>query len=86
MKLYELTGELKSLFDDIESGVIPEEAIADTLAMVEGGFLDKVDNVACAYKNYLAEAEAIKAEAKRLSERAKRKEDCAEKLKDYLSL
>ena len=85
MKLYELTGELKNLFDDIESGVIPEEAIADTLAMVEGDFLDKVDDVACAYKNYLAEAEAIKAEAKRLSERAKRKEACAEKLKDYLS-
>lgn len=85
MKLYELTGELKNLFDDIESGVIPEEAIADTLAMVEGDFLDKVDDVACAYKNYLAEAEAIKAEAKRLSERAKRKENCAEKLKDYLS-
>jgi hypothetical protein len=86
MKLYEITGELQKLIEDIEEGCIPEEAIADTLGMVEEDFLDKVDNVACAFKNLLAEAEAIKAEADKLKDRFEKKKAVAERLKEYLSL
>ena len=86
MRLYEITGELQALLNDIEDGLIPEEAIADTLGMVQEEFDDKVESVACAFKNLLAEAEAIKAESDKLKERYKKKEKMAERLKEYLSV
>lgn len=84
MTLYELTAEYSSLLDAIEAGEIPEEAIADTLEAVEGEFYAKCDNVACAIKNLLAEAEMIRAEEKKLKARREAKEKSAARLKDYL--
>lgn len=84
MTLYELTAEYTSLLDAIESGEIPEEAIADTLEAVEGSFFAKCDNVACAIKNLLSEAEMIKAEEQKLKARRTAKEKSAARLMEYL--
>lgn len=84
MKLYEISEQYQSLLDAIASGEIPDEAIADTLAAVEGEFDDKADNVACAIKSLLSEKEAIKAERDALDERMKLKQHKADKLTEYL--
>ena len=85
MTLYELTSAYRNLVEAIEAGEIPEEAIDDTLEAVGGEFDQKCDNIACAIKELLAEAEMIKAEEDRLAERRKRKIASAERLSDYLS-
>lgn len=84
MTLYEITSEYRSLLDAIESGEIPEEAIADTLEAVGGELADRVDNVACYIKQLRGEAAVIKSEADTLAERHKAKENKADKLAAYL--
>ena len=83
--LYSLTTEFATLLDAISEGEIPEEAIADTLEGLQGELDEKIDSVLDAYKTLKAEAEAIRAEEKRLAERRKRKEAAGEQIKEYLA-
>ena len=83
--LYSLTTEFATLLDAISEGEIPEEAIADTLEGLQGEIDVKIDNVLDAFKTLKAEAEAIRAEEKRLAERRKRKEAAGEQIKEYLA-
>lgn len=85
MSLYTITADLARLIDAIESGEIPEEAIADTLEAVNGEWEERADAVLAAIKNYRAECEAIRAEEKALAERRKRKEKTVERLTGYLT-
>lgn len=84
MKLYEISDAFKSFMDAVEAGEIPEEAIPDTLAGIEGEFEDKADAIACLIKSTDAEAEAIKAEVRTLSDRARSKNAAADRMRDYL--
>ena len=84
MKLYEISNQYQEFMDMVESGEIPDEAIADTLASLDGEFEEKADNVACVIKSLLSEAQAIKAESDALLERADIKKHKAERLNDYL--
>lgn len=84
MKLYEISQTYQQLLDAIDAGEIPEEAIADTLEAVEGELTDKIDNIACMLKAIRAEADMIKAEAAQLQERARSKQNQADKLAAYL--
>lgn len=84
MKLYEIKDTYLAFMEAVESGEIPEEAIADTLAGVEGDFADKADNIACLIKSLKAEAAAIKQEADALTARVKSKANHAERLATYL--
>lgn len=85
MKLYEIKEDYICLLDMIESGDIPEEAIADTLDAVTSELEDKADNIACVIKQLQAEATAIKTEEERLAERRKSREKNAERMKKYLA-
>lgn len=85
MKLYEIAADYQNLLDAIESGEIPEEALADTLESVTALLEDKADNVACVIKNMQAEVKAIKEEEERLAARRKTKEKRVEYLTKYLS-
>lgn len=84
MKLYEIGEEYRSFLAAVEAGDIPEDAIADTIEALDGAFEDKADNTACVIKELLSEAEAIKAEADTLNERAKAKKGHADRLQRYL--
>lgn len=84
MSLYEISNTYKELLEAIAAGEIPEEAIADTLAAVDGEFTEKADNIACFIKSLLAEKQAIKAEIDALAERAEAKQHKADRLTDYL--
>ena len=80
MKLYEISADYQRFQEQIESGEIPEEAIADTLEAIEGEFDDKVDNIACIIKSLLAEAKEIKSERDALDGRMKQKQKTADRL------
>lgn len=83
--LYELSAAYVDFLAAVENGEIPDEAIADTLAGLEGAIDDKADNIACIIKQLSAETAAIKMEETALSERRRAKENRVESLKSYLS-
>jgi hypothetical protein len=82
--LHEINETRLKFLEQIESGEIPEEAIADTLDALDGEFEDKANDYASYIKSLLSDAQAIKAEADALNERAKAKKHKAEVLTNYL--
>lgn len=84
MKLYEITSMIRTVLDCMTEDQEATEAYQDTLEGLHMAFEEKADNVACYVKELLAEAEAIKAEEKKLAERRKQKEKQVESLKKYL--
>lgn len=85
MTIYELAGQYEDFARLVEDGDIPDEAIADTFALLDAEFDDKADALACIIKELGAEAEAIKAQETALKERRQRKESRAEYLRGLLS-
>ena len=81
MKLYELDNEYLDFIAAVEDGTIPEDAIEDTLEMLNGDYKDKMDNTICAIKNLTAEAKMIDDEIKALTARKKAKENSVDYLK-----
>ena len=85
MTIYELAAQYEDFARMVEDGDIPDEAIADTFALLDAEFDDKADALACIIKELGAEAEAIKAQETALKERRQRKESRAEYLRGLLS-
>jgi hypothetical protein len=92
LKLYELVGEYQifqeqfsSFCEMVDSGELPEEAVLDTLDSITGGIEEKLDNIACIYKQTMYEAAMMKAEEVNMRARRKAKENAAERLKAYMS-
>ena len=85
MTLYELSNEYREFLAALEAGEIPEEAVSDTLEGLDGAFEDKAEAVALIVKELEANVCAMKEEAKKLTERAKAKENKAESLRGYLT-
>jgi hypothetical protein len=90
-RLYDIADQFKELFDRYDDMIDTEEdaedieqAWFDTLEGIEGEFECKAESVAQYIKELNAEAEAIKAEEKKLSARRKAKENAAIRMKDYL--
>lgn len=84
MTLYELSNEYREFLAALEAGEIPEEAVPDTLEGLDGAFDDKAEAVGLIVKELDANVCAMKEEAKKLTERAKSKENKAESLRRYL--
>lgn len=84
MNLYEISSNYRALLEAIESGDIPEDAVADTLEAAGGELDAKIENVACYIKNLAAESDALKAEADKLTERRKAKQAHVGRLRRYL--
>lgn len=85
MKLYEITDEYRAFMTSVESGEIPEEAIADTLEAIGGEFDTKIDSIVSLIKEKRRFAEAIKSEVDVLNKRLKAAEREAQWLEDYIS-
>lgn len=84
--LYEISDRYAGFLALVESGEIDDmQAIADTLDAIQQEFDQKVDNIACLFKSLSSEADAIEAEAKRLTERAKYKRNVCDRLKLYVA-
>lgn len=87
MRLYELDDALRTVIDgglvfDEETGEVLFDS--NNLDELQRDLADKLEACALVVKDYEAEAEAIKAEEKRLSDRRKRAERRAESLKGYI--
>lgn len=81
MTLYEIDKAITDLADP-ETGEITDFEALDNLQMARD---QKIENIACYYKNLVSDAEAIKAEKDALTERQKAAENKAARLKEYLS-
>lgn len=79
--LYEIANDFAKLTD---SDMDPE-MIADTLEAIEWELEGKIENCLAVIKNELAYAESLKAESKKLSERAKSSELRADRIKEYIA-
>jgi len=91
MKLYELVGEQRKLYELLsdrsyidEDGVISPELL-ELLHKGKNKIDKKAVRVAIVIKQLLSDAEAIKAEKERLAERQSRAQKNAEHLKNYLA-
>ena len=85
--LYEISKTIEDVIErgyhvDEETGEYFDEEMLDNLEM---DYEEKLENVALFCKNLDAEADAIAAEAKILSERAKAKRNKSERLKGYMA-
>ena len=78
--LYEIDNEILACVD-METGEIVDEEKLEALEMERG---KKIEGIILWRKDLLAEAEAVKAEAKKLSDRAKILDNKAEQLKKYI--
>ena len=90
-KLYELVGDYQifqeqfGMFCDmVDSGEMPEQVIWDTLDALNGEIAEKLDNIACVYKQTMYDAAMMKAEEASMRERRKVLENAAERLKEYM--
>lgn len=86
MNIYEIDRQIAALLEgsiDEETGeiIFNEQELSDLVMARE----EKIENCACAVKNYLAEASAIASEIKALSERKKKLEARADHAKQFLS-
>ena len=83
--LYEINADLEQLLSQVdeETGEILFDPEALDALMMER--TEKLEGVACLYKNYAAEAAAIQAEEKTLAERRQRLEKQCDGLKKYLA-
>ena len=82
--LYEITGELKTTLQILESMDLDEQTIKDTLEGVELEFDEKVISIAKFIKNLESTAEAIKQAETEMSKRRKSLENKVMKMKDYV--
>jgi len=84
MTLYELTGQMLELQEMLESGDYDEDVIADTLEGVQFEFEEKADGYAKIIRNLTADAEGLKVEIDRMTERKRLLENRIKTLKNRL--
>lgn len=81
MTLYEIDEKILSMVDPETGEVLDAEA----LNALEMDRVKKIESIALAYKNLMAEAAALEAEKKSFEEREKRTKNRAEDIKKYLA-
>lgn len=81
MSIYEIDDSILSLVD-METGEIEDEKRYDELQMER---TQKVENIACFFKNLVAEAKAMREEEANLAQRRKAVENKAERIKNLLA-
>lgn len=84
LKLYELANDYQRALAELPDSGFDQQTIADTMEGLQGALVVKAQNCAAYCLNLEAEAEAVKAVAKRVSERAQVLENRAQSLRGYL--
>lgn len=80
MKLYELTTDLMTLQEMLE-GDLDDQCLLDTLEAVQGEYEIKLESYCKVIRNLEADMDALKAEAKRLTDKRKTLENNIDRLK-----
>lgn len=91
MNLYELSGNYKALYENLDDIDLNDEngqemltAYFDTLEALEGEFEQKAENIAVWCKELEYQKNALEQEKKAISDRIKQKQTKADSLKRYL--
>ena len=84
MTLYEIDRRIDDFLSYAEDIELSEDEIKDTLDSLMMDRAEKIDNIACYYKNLAAEAEAIKLEEVKLRDRRQAIDNKADRVKAYL--
>lgn len=84
MRLYELTSDLVALQELLEDSLEDEQLLLDTLEAVQGEYDAKMEAYAKVVKNLEADMEALKTEAKRLTDKRKVLENNVSRLKSAM--
>lgn len=84
LSLYHYTEEFLAVKNELEQMDIDEQTFLDTLEQYEGDIADKMENIVKYRNELLGLAELQKAEAKKLTEAAKAKEEKAASLMEYM--
>ena len=82
MNLYQINQMIQSLMTPDDDGVIADDAF-DQLTALSLAAYEKLESIGCLLKDWQAEADAIKAETDRLTERRRAIESRADRLKAY---
>lgn len=85
MTLYGLTIDMIELINMLNRGEFTEEELKDTIEGIGECWNDKAEAVLGLIKDFRADAEAIRAEEKKLADRRKKKERDADRLERYLA-
>jgi chaperonin cofactor prefoldin len=80
-RLYEITGDILALQEMLEAELDDPQMLQDTLEGVQGEYEFKLESYCKVIKNLEADAEALKNEAKRLTDRRKVLENNIDRLK-----
>lgn len=84
--LYELTGDYLQLMEMLYDDEADPQAVADTMEGIGGEIEDKADGYAKIIRQLTADADTLKTEIARMTERKKALEEKAEKLKSTLKV
>lgn len=84
--LYELSAEMADLMEayDMAANDAERDEAVQSIIGLQGAISEKADTYAKIIRNKLAEADAFKKEAKRLTDKARTAENLAERLKDAM--
>lgn len=85
MNLYEIKSEIESLFDRVDENGELSDDIAEQLEQLAITEQEKIENTGLYIKHLVADAKAIREEELALAERRRKKENKADRLKEYLS-
>lgn len=86
MTLYELMGDFQTLYEMADDPDVDEQAWFDTIEGIEGEIEDKAEGYAKVIATLSGNADACKAEAKRLNDREKAYRNKADFLKQMLQV
>lgn len=81
MRLYEITGDILALQEMLENELDDPQVLQDTLEGVQGEYEFKLESYCKVIKNLESDAEALKNEAKRLTDKRKVLENNIDRLK-----
>lgn len=84
MTLFEITGQLKELWEMLEAGDYDEDMLIDTMEAVEGDFEQKAESYVYIIKQMEADADAMAAMAKDFVEKKQVLENGVKRLKGRL--
>lgn len=84
LSIYTIAADYRTVLEAVESGEIPEDQAGDLIEQMTGELEDKLAAIIAFSRNLEAEAEAAKAAAKRISERAGAKANKAQRLRDLV--
>jgi len=84
LNLYEIAAEYRALADNLLASDLPDDVIRDTLEGESGALEEKVRNIAFMVRELEVQADAAKAEAKRIAEIAASHSRAAGRLMEWL--